>query len=63
MVNLAIFALFFTAFVLTRKREGTAFIDGFAAGLTCAKLTKRVGILVIAYRPNRVYWKLGEIAT
>ena len=61
MVNLGIFALLAAAFLLTRKREGTTKLDGLASGLTIVRLGQRFGVLVFAYRPNRVYWKLEMV--
>lgn len=60
MANLGIFAIVLLVFLLTRGRqEGTARFDGMSFGMTCARIGRRFGLLVFAYRPNRVYWRLG----
>ena len=61
MIDLAILTLLALAILLMRKREGTAKLDGLASGLTIARLGQRFGVLVFAYRPNRVYWRLEMV--
>ena len=58
MINLVIFSILALALLITRRREGTAKIDGASFGLTCARIG-RVGVFVYAYRKNRVYWRVG----
>jgi len=58
MVNLVIFSILALALLITRRREGTAKIDGMTFGMVGARLG-RVYVIARAYRPNRVYWKVG----
>ena len=60
MVNLVILSLFALFLLATRRREGTTKVDGlFSFGMVGARLGERVGVVIVCYRPNRVYWKLG----
>ena len=59
MVNLGILAIFVLILMLTRGRlEGTARMPGFFLGLGCTKVG-RVRVGVVAYRPNRVYFRFS----
>ena len=58
-VNLVIFSILALALLITRRHEGTVKLNGLASGMLGTRLGARVGVLVFAYRPNRVYWKVG----
>ena len=61
MVNLTILGLFALILLATRRHEGTVKVGGlFSVGLVCARVGPRVGMLVCAYRPNRIYWRLYD---
>ena len=60
MTNLTILALFALILLATRRHEGTIKVNGlFSVGMVCARVGPRVGVFAIAYRPNRIYWRLG----
>ena len=59
MVNLVIFSILALALLITRRREGTTKVNGmFSFGLLGARVG-RVGVVVFAFRKNRVYWRIG----